>query len=313
MIAGARRIIACAAAVALFAAAHAPASPGLVDGYRVHRSPSGAFIVQYPPALEPMAREIEGLLERSAPSIAAEIGLETIAPIRVYLAPDDRAYAALHEGRIPEWGIAFSDVADQILGFDALRIGVGPRPLRAVARHELSHLLVAQRVGAVSVPTWFMEGLAIRQAEEWSLADEWSLTLIAGRTRLPYLEELAGAFPRESDRAALAYGLSYKAVTELLRDRPGALMTLTAFARDRGDFEDAFVSTFGLTPYEYASRFYVLAHRRYRAPGAVINAGPYWLAFALLFVAVYLAKKARARRKLREMEERERAARSFAD
>lgn len=313
MIAGAGRLASCALLAVLLAAGRASSSPGLIDGYRVHRSPSGAFIVQYPPSLEPMDREIEGLLEDSVPAIAAEIGLETIAPIRVYLAPDDRSYAALHQGRIPEWGIAFSDVADQVLGFDAPRIGSGPRPLRAVARHELSHLLLAQRVGAVRVPTWFMEGLAVRQSEEWGLADEWNLTLLAGRARLPYLEELAGPFPRESERAALAYGLSYKAVTELLRGRPDAIMTLTAFMRDRGDFEDAFVSTFGVTPYEYASRFYVLAHRRYRTPGAVINAGPYWLGLALVFVAVYAAKRARMRRKLREMEERERAAGSFVD
>jgi len=298
------------AAVLAAASAAASAASGaelgeLVEGYRIRRSSDRTYVMQYPPRLEPMAREIEALLERSAAEIAGELGLETIAPIRVYLTDEDRTYRELHGGRIPEWGAAFSAVGAQVLGIHAARVSAGPRGMRAVVRHELSHLLFAQRVGGTAAPTWFMEGLAMIQAGEWRFADEWNFMLLAGRGRLPYLEELSGAFPRRSEDAALAYGLSYRAVTALLAEAPEFLPTLTAFMRDRGDFEDAFLMTFGVTPYDFASRQYVSVHERYRTPGVILNAAPYWFAAAALLVAAYVTRRARMRRRLREMEERE--------
>ncbi len=285
---------------------------GLVDGYDILRSASGTFIIQYPPRLERMAREIETLFEESAGEIAGEIGLETIAPVRVYLAGDDATYRSLHEGRIPEWGAAFSAVADRVIGIHAPLAVAGPRSMRALVRHELSHLLLAERVGAVNLPAWFMEGLAMIQAGEWRLADEWNFMLLAGRGRVPYLEEIAGPFPRRAEDAALAYGLSYRAVSKLLAENPGSLATLTAFIRDRGDFEDAFFMTFGETPYDFAARLYVIVHERYRTPGVILNASPYWLAAAALVVAAYVARRVRTRRALREMEEREARLSSFS-
>ena len=294
-----------AASVAAASVAAGPEPGELIEGYRIRRSADRTFIMQHPPRLEPMAREIEALLERSAADIAGELGLETIAPIRVYLTDDAQTYRNLHGGRIPEWGAAFSAVGAQVLGIHAARVSAGPRGMRAVVRHELSHLLFAQRVGGTPAPTWFMEGLAMIQAGEWRFADEWNFMLLAGRGKLPYLEEIAGPFPRRSEDAALAYGLSYRAVSALRADVPDFLPTLTAFMRDRGDFEDAFLMTFGMTPYDFASRQYVSVHERYRTPGVILNAAPYWFAAAVLLVAAYVTRRARMRRRLREMEERE--------
>ena len=307
--------------VALFVfVATLPASPvrggeaerEAIAGYRTLRSASGTFVIWYPPRLEGMARETEALLERSASDIAGELGLETIGAIRVYIAGDDETYRKLQEAYLPEWSSAFSSAGDRTIGIRATSASSGPRSLRAMVRHELSHMLLAERVGGVPLPAWFMEGLAMMQAGEWSFVDEWNFMLLVGRRRLPYLEEIAGPFPSRSEDAALAYALSHRAVSQLLREAPGSLLTLTAFIRDRGDFEDAFFLTFGMTPYDHGSRVYVGVHERYRTPGAVLNAFPYWLAASALVVAAFIAKRARTRRRLREMEERETGTSSFS-
>jgi hypothetical protein len=289
----------------------AGAAEDAIKGYQVLKSSDGAFIVLYPPSLERMAREIEKLLEESARGIAGELGLEKIGTIRVILASDTKTYRMLHGGKVPEWGIAFSSLEDQVLGIDVDLVVRNPRPFSIVVRHELSHLLLSQRVEGAQVPTWFMEGLAMRQAGEWGFSDEWRLMTMAARRTLPYLEELRGAFPPSAEAAALDYGLSYLAVDELLRDRPGALMTLTAFIRDTRDFESAFKSTFGMSTYDFAGKLYVEIDRRYKVPGTILNATPYWLGLALLFVAVYVAKRVRTRRKLRRWDEEEARERRF--
>jgi len=252
-----------------------------------------------------MAEEVEKLLEESAAEMAGRLGLEKIATIRVYLASGEEMYRILHEGKIPDWGAAFSELASQTLGINVDLVLRSPRPLTIVVRHELSHLLLAQRVGNAPVPTWFMEGLAMIEAHEWTFSDEWHFMTMIGRRNLPYLEQLNGPFPGPADEASLYYGLSYVAVEELLRDRPDALMTLTAFLRDTGDFNGAFMSTFGQTPYDFGSRLYVATYKKYKTPGVILNAAPYWLGFALLFVAVYAVKRVRTRRTLERWEEDE--------
>ena len=287
------------------------AAEGVVQGYQVLTSSDSTFIVLYPPHLERMAREIDKLLEESARGIADELGLERIGTIKVILASDTKTYRILHHGKVPEWGIAFSSLEDQVLGIDVDLVVRNPRPFSTVVRHELSHLLLSQRVEGARVPTWFMEGLAMRQAGEWGLSDEWRFMTLAARRTLPYLEELQGAFPSSADEAALDYGLSYLAVDDLLRDRPGALMTLTAFIRDTRDFESAFTSTFGLSTYDFAGKLYVEIDRRYKVPGTILNATPYWLALAVLFVAVYVVKRVRMRRKLERWDKEEASDRRF--
>jgi hypothetical protein len=296
---------ACAAASYAMTPGTAASGERIPVGYQVLRSGNGSFIVFYPPRLERFARETAKLIEESAGEIARELGLESIAPIEVIAAADTKTYEMLHGGAIPEWGIAFANVETQVLGINVDLVDREPRRYPIVVRHELSHLLLAQRVGGVSVPTWFMEGLAMMQSGEWGLSEEWRFMLLAGRRDLPYLEELRGPFPRSADRAALAYGLSYYAVRKLLGERPGTLATLTSFIRDSGDFESGFESTFGRSSYDFAGRLYVEIDARYRTAGVILNAAPYWSGAALLLVAVYLVKRRRTRRKLERWEAEE--------
>jgi hypothetical protein len=305
-------------AAIVLAAAPRPAAPRPVTGenvraagasvpvgYQVLKAGSGSFIIFYPPRFAKLARETGALLEESSGEIARGLGLESIAAIKVIIASDMKAFELLHGGAIPEWGIAFADVEDQVLGINVDLVAREPRNFPVVVRHELSHLLLAQRVGGVSVPTWFMEGLAMMQAGEWGLSDEWTFMTTAGRRDLPYLDELRGPFPRSAGRAALSYGMSYFAVRKLLGDRPESLATLTAFIRDSGDFEGGFESTFGQTAYDFAGKLYVEIDRRYKTAGTILNAAPYWAGAALLFVAVYLVKRERSRRKLERWEDEE--------
>ena len=287
----------------VFAAAPLPAAGENVPlGYQILKAGSGSFIIFYPPQFAKMARETGALLDESSGKISRELGLESIDPIRVIIASDMKAFELLHGGAIPEWGIAFADVDSRVLGINVDLVVRNPGDFPAVLRHELSHLLLAQRVGGVPVPTWFMEGLALMQAGEWDFSDEWAFMTSAGRKDIPYLEELRGPFPRSANRAALAYGMSYFAVRKLIGERPGSLVTLTAFIRDSGDFESGFESTFGQTAYDFAGKLYVEIDRRYKAAGTILNAAPYWTAAALVFVAVYLVKRARSRRKLERWE-----------
>ncbi len=265
--------------------------------------PGGApFVIVYPHRLEPMAKRVAGILNRSYVEIAGEIGLERMDTVTVYIAGDRETYRSHHEGLVPEWGVAYSRWYGREIGIDAGAVLSQPRPLEIVLRHELSHIVLAERTGGVYCPHWFVEGLAMLQSNEWTFGDQWGLVRSVGEKSLPSLDELEGPFPRNTADAVLAYRVSFYAVEELLRDRRGDLVTLTAYIRDLGSFDEPFTLTFGESPDEYSSRLHVLMLDRYGTAARLIRSIPYWGVLTLLFIVAYAAKRIRTRRRLREWE-----------
>ena len=272
------------------------------DTSRTIHSECGPFIIHHQPRDEKMALMIEGLLCESASVIAAELGLERPDTVNLYLAGDHESFKRLHHSRLQEWGEAFSDLRRMIIGIDADAVLRTPRPLNTVISHELSHIFFAQRVGGVRCPTWFLEGVAMRQSREWTFGDQWNLVSSIWRRTLPDLEDLKGPFPRPVETASIAYKLSYAAVEELFSGRPGDLITLTSFIRDLGDFDRAFILTFGETPEDFTLRFHLELEKRYRTAGALMQSTPFWLFIVCLFLLAYIIKGVRSKRKLREWE-----------
>lgn len=289
-------------AAAALALPCAPASPRPAPEWIERPSPRGPFSMHYPAQLDAMAAEIERLLEEGIRELAPRFGLDRVDTIRVLLARDDGEFRRLHGGILPEWGAAFSSPADGVMGINARAVLLEKRPLEVVLRHELSHLLFAQRVGAVHVPTWFLEGLAMIQSRDWSLAYDWRLAGAVWHGRAPALEDLAGPFPRVDAEAATAYLVSFAAVGELFGESDADLVTLTAFIRELGDFDRAFQITFGQHPDDFSLRFEETIAARYRVAGAIAWSSPYWGGLALLFILAYLLKRRRARIILRGWE-----------
>jgi hypothetical protein len=240
--------------------------------------------------------EVEKIICDSAQLIASEIGLDLIDSIGVVIAPDSEAFRRLHGKSLPEWGVAFGNPEKMLIGLDASRIIRSQRPIRTVVLHEISHLVFFQRVGRVRCPFWFLEGVAMKQSGEWTVGSQWSLALSVWRKELPDLEDLYGPFPRLSDRAGMAYLLSYAAIDELTGENPGILITFTAFLRDTRDFDRAFRLTFGESVEGFISRFHLSLESRYRKTGLLIHSSPYWLPLAVLFILAYIIRRGRNRR-----------------
>jgi hypothetical protein len=276
-----------------------------LEGYYARPVSCGAHIIYYADRGEKLAVEVEKIACRSIGDIAAGIGLEEESPVAFIIAPDTRAFRRLHGGRLPEWGEAFGDSRRMIIGIDASRVLLSNRPFETVVRHELSHVLLAQRTGGAQCPSWFVEGIAMRQSREWTLGDQWRLALNVARDDAPHLEDLQGRFPKSADKAAVAYRISYAAVEELIGSEERALVTFTAFLRDTRDFDKAFRLTFGETTAEFSGRFEASMRSRYRRTALALNISPYGLTLSLLFMLAYLFKRGRSRRKVEQWENEE--------
>ncbi|OQX85039.1 MAG: hypothetical protein B6D63_03155 [Candidatus Latescibacteria bacterium 4484_7] len=263
------------------------------------------FVFYYPEGKEKLAGEVKAIIENSSPIVASELGLERSDTISVFISVTERGYLNIRSGRIPEWSAGFSDTRGRILGLNMAAILRGDRPMKEVVRHELSHLFLAQKVDYANVPVWFMEGLAMHQAGQWSLRRRMQFVEGVWKKEVPFLKDLDDGFPADAEKARVAYSLSFMAVERLLNSDRGDLVTLTSFTRDYGDFEKAFALTFGMTTEEYADQFHNYLSDHYGYLGTLLQSIPYFSGIALLMLIVYAVKRYKNYRKLKEWDRSE--------
>ncbi|MCB9545201.1 MAG: hypothetical protein H6706_04825 [Myxococcales bacterium] len=212
------------------------------------------YVIEYTPGLAGRARALEAQVEAHHARIYGELGVQATEPTRITLLRDegdmlDEA-AARHGGRPPpHWaeGLAYPATREIFL-----HAGQAPGPLDVTLQHEISHVAVGHFRGAGQLPTWFMEGLAIRQSEGFAFERAWLLTEAATVGNLLGLDELSRGFPASGgQRVGIAYAQSVHFVgwLESTHGTP-AFQRFLARAAGGEPFHAALEASFGQTPGE---------------------------------------------------------------
>ena len=235
--------------------------------------------------------------------ISDRLGGAAAGPVRVLLAPDDAAFAALVGADRGEWADGVARPEERTL---ILRPG-SPDP--ALLAHEVAHLVLgeAERSGKEPFPRWFHEGVAqwvsgaglFRAPEELHLA-------FASRRVIP-LEILTVTFPEGEAPLRLAYEESLSVVRHLADrwggEAPGRIVRGVAAGRT---FDDALRETIGLTPTELDA-----AWQKANRPGWISAAWAFltrlglWGMLGLASFLIWFVVRAREREKLELMKAEE--------
>jgi hypothetical protein len=284
---------------ALAFASSAIAAPALQT-----RLPDLPISIRYPQGRERAAQEIARAAGASAAEMARSFGLDSVPPLLLDLVRDGREFGAATGGRAPDWGAAMAFPSQGRAVFDLSAVADHPHGAEAVVRHELAHLLFGAASGGMTAPAWFQEGLAMVEAREWDLRDSWELLEASLRGSLPTLADLDASFPEWGTEANVAYRLSLRAVSGILRKAPpGALADLAARSREADTFEQAFEGAFGYALESYAARFSRETSRTYRNAVLFTSVPALLAGMSVLFLLASGAKWLRARRTLRRWAE----------
>ena len=208
---GARFFFALAGASSFAGAAGAQSQSLTVEGYPIE--------IIFEPRNERVARRVQEICIDELPRLIGEVGLSRPGPIRIDVVDDLRPYRHAFRENLPVWGVAFALLRQQIIVVDAPRATRAFNSLEQVIPHELSHILLAQRVGPVGFPIWFVEGMAKWQAREWSIVDGWQLMNAVWSKKAPPLWRLINEYPASAEEARNAYRVSYAAYTDLFDGR----------------------------------------------------------------------------------------------
>ena len=260
--------------------------------------------IRYQPRYSRVADKVDQITREELPRLMSELGLPSLHPIEIVVTDDARAYDASLTRRLPEWGVAFAILEEQRILVDVDKATRAYNSLDEVVPHELSHLLVRQRVPHAQLPLWFAEGLAQWQAREWSLVDGWQLMQNVWSGSAPRLDDIARAYPRHEEPAQEAYRISYAAFTELFAEVGFAkLPEFLGVVEARESFGVGFREYWGFSVADYAAYFQDDLEKRYRTKALAFQTGPLFGFAALVFVVVLVRQSFKRRQKYEQMEE----------
>jgi hypothetical protein len=249
------------------------------------------------------------VLEIAAPAAArlsAELGGAPPAVLRLIIAPTEADFVWLGDGRIPDWGVGWADPERARVVIKSPRIVSYPLQMESVVVHEVAHVAVGRALGAVQVPRWFDEGVAMAMAGEWD-AEETALGAAALAGTAYTLAALEGEFPTGARGAALAYAESREAIRFLMDE--GSVPTEAGLVRAVAagpDFEAALRRIVGRTPGEFDTDFRNHLRRRFGWGVVLEGAGVMMLAATAVFGVAAVRRARRTRRRMRELEAEER-------
>jgi len=261
----------------------------------------GQVSVRYAPRNERVARRVLAICHKHLPELSAQLQVKSHAPVRVKVVDDLRPYRHAFRGGLPVWGVAFTVLETGQVVVDVKRAIGAWNSLDRVLAHELSHVLIARRVGRIRMPIWFLEGLARWQSGEWGFVDSWQLMNAVSGGRAPRLWELEMVYPANAERARTAYRISYRAVQSLFHSRFDRLNAFLDEVIRQGSFRAAFPATIGETEAAWMESFHQDLERRYHSWLLVFQTGPLFGIISVLFLFAIIRYQIRKRRKLKEL------------
>jgi hypothetical protein len=245
--------------------------------------------------------DLQRTLDEAWPQVVEDLGGHIASDLRIRVGRNtDDMRALAPRGRAPPTyasGVAYSDLGLILLTLTAPDTGKRP-DVETILVHELSHVALHRAVDGRPLPRWFVEGLAIHQAGEASLARTrvlWEATL---QGRLLPLSELDRRFPGHRAGVNVAYAQATSLVTHLWDDDPERFRALIAHLREGDEFEQALLSSYGFSLAALERTWRADVTRRFRTLPLLLGGGTIWVLASFLVFVAYARSKRRAKKKL---------------
>ena len=285
------------------------ALPGSARGYGELRA--APFIFYYTEGNERTASFLVGESPKVLKEIMKDTGrFELQREIKVFLSSDPSRLNAkglvLPEG--PDWAAGYAISTELLIAIKTPGRGGGQKDPLTLFKHELAHVLLAQRCGRHygEIPTWFSEGFSMYQAMEWRFQDTYALARAALTTGAIPLSSLYRGFPEDEAKARVAYIESFSFFLFIV-DRYGAasIRDIISFVSSGTPFREAFREATGKNIDSVEKAWLKRFRIRYKVIPIVTSSLTLWMAVTALFVFAYLIKKRRSERVLARWEDEE--------
>lgn len=114
--------------------------------------------------------EIVQIIKVETENLTTEYGKVELRPYSVYITANMDDFYEKSKGPVPEWGIAVAKLnPDRIILKSPGIANISFSRMKEVIIHELNHIYLHRIPGHFTFPSWFLEGMAMKSAHEFSL------------------------------------------------------------------------------------------------------------------------------------------------
>ncbi len=272
----------------------------------------GSVEWSFPESAAGTARELQEGFPEQWDRISTELGgnLDDTMVIRIARDPEELAALAPTGHPPPEYAVG---VAYPYRGLVLLTLsapGTWERPhLDIILAHELSHIALRRATRGADLPRWFVEGVAIHQAEEHSIPRLQALWAATYHEQLIPLRQLDRSFPAHTHEVNLAYAQSAD-VVGFLTDRGFGgrrFRRLMRRLRAGDDFQEALHRAFYMSLPQLEREWKADAEERFQSLPVIFGGGGIWLLAVLISFIAWFRSRQRNRKKLAKWEKEEAA------
>jgi hypothetical protein len=262
------------------------------------RLDAGRFTAVYFPQDERLARN---LLDDAARTDSFPWLPRPRQRVLIAVAPDARRFRQWAGPGAPEWGVALAFPESRRIIIQGRAAGSEAGDPVETLRHELAHLALYERLGN-RPPRWFQEGYASVAAGEWRRDDVLATNVALALRGAPTFDQLERSFAGGTTAAQSAYALSYRAVAEMASLDPARGLTLLfRYWEGEKSLDAAVRQAFGMTLVGFEREFQRRVRRRYGFLALVADLSLVFLITGMALLPFFVSRRARDRRRLREM------------
>jgi len=242
------------------------------------------------------ARRTADAAESSLATISRALGTIPDSAITITLAASGDRFRELTEGSLPDWSAAAAMKGGRIV---LTPLEGNKIEMEKILAHEIVHVVINDAVRDKYVPRWFHEGCAELYSGQWGFRNELYMSWMVVRGNLLSFQDIQDVFSRGSLDAGLAYDQAMIAVRRLVAMYgEKTLPRLLSSMREEKEFRGAFRYATGYSPEEFERDYLSFLKDTYGVKMLVTLLPGTWTAMMALFLAVYLVKRRRAKRKL---------------
>ena len=238
--------------------------------------------------------------------IIEALGIDLEERTKVYLAPSLRRFQEIQpRGEIPLWSVAVAYPSLNLIIMKSPRAAKrGHIDLGKVFKHEFTHIAVGRAFkGKDKVPRWLDEGLAIYVSREWNLSRVSTMTRAVLTDSLIPLSEITHWFPREPDRAELAYSEGFYLISFLISQygKESFHRFIRIYSGGKG-LKEVLMEVYGIGWEELEEEWRDYLKLRFSWIPIVTSTTTLWFLVTIAFILAYLRRRKATRLKLEALE-----------
>ena len=159
--------------------------------------------------------QYEELIKKESLRLVTEYGAIKKTPYQIIFPKTKKEFFQISK-TAPEWGIAITkNKENKIIIQPTVIDNISKNRLNEIIIHELNHLYIHRLVNSNSMPSWFIEGLAMKFSKEFSYKDKIEISNALWKQKLLPLEGLNNFNTKNKYVIKLAYAQAAAALNAL--------------------------------------------------------------------------------------------------